>query len=490
MGAFKRMQNSTIATSDSAAYNLETLKKMNLLKQWPWVLLLLSVFVAVLTGIPGIRDLDKARENIAWFHISVFSALAFLFVGAAQYVHSALEDLKSHVLDKEKPLGDAIANIQQVANNLRSDVRCEFVGADEAATQYLCNKCHGEELIGIQGTLVRPDDKHSYYLSETYKGIEDSLRMFLSRPDTYLEEVVGPRPDKRLVDAYVNAAGNLEQVEPARVSWYRINEETPILNFLILTFRENGAAERYEEVLFGGSRYANESNEAVFKSRDPRVVQEFKDLYKVLSRSSTKVAAKSLQDQVDWGSSSSMSIHEKWVQARLYARLNTTKPAGQESIKDSGGDLRISTTFFIDYFGLREDVLLALREKGASVKILLMNPDNPALMQARFGLRKDGLGFDRAKGDLLSDMHSLEDFPNIEVRVSDSMPCGFVAHSNEWAVVGLMPAHASYVTGPMIETSSNSRLWSMLHEDWKVRWGAAKHYEPVTPQTNKAKKVG
>jgi hypothetical protein len=121
-------------------------------------------------------------------------------------------------------------------------------------------------------------------------------------------------------------------------------------------------------------------------------------------------------------------------------------------------------------------VLIPLQKKGVKVKVLLMDPDNSALMQARFGLRQDGLGFERAQGDLLSDLRSLSTFPNIEVRVTDSMPCGFVAHSKERVVLGIMPSHASYVVGPMIESCADSRLWRMLEEDWNIRWNAAKAY--------------
>ena len=452
---------------------------MNWVRQWPWILLALSLLVSIVTGIPGIQGLTETSKDIAWFHVSVFSAAAFIFIGAAQYVHDALIELKTHVEVKEKPLRDAIATVEQVANNMRGDVRCEFAGDDEAVTHYLCSKCYGDDLIGIQGTIVRPEDIHSCYSSETYKGIEAAIRTLLSRPDTFIEEVVGYNAERRLVDAYVSGASDTERSTPNRVAWFRLNVETPILNFLLLTFRQSGTTERYEEVFFGGSRYANDSTEAIFKSRDVRIVQEFKDLNMVLRSSSTRVPASSLRDRHDRNSASGVSIQEKWVQNNLYSILNNIEPCGEDAGLNTDGDLRILTTFFIDYFGLREDVLIPLQKKGVKINMLLSNPDNLALLQARFALRKDGLGFERAKGDLLSDLRSLSTFSNIEVRVTDSMPCGFVAHSKEWAVMGLMPSHASYVAGPMIEASANSRLWKMLEEDWNTRWKTAKVYQPA-----------
>jgi len=274
-------------------------KRMKWVKQWPWILLAISLLVSIATGIPGIQGLTEASKDLAWFHVSVFSAVAFIIIGAAQYIHDALIELKTHVDVKEKPLREAIATVEQVANNMRGDVRCEFAGDDEAATQYLCSKCYGDDLIGIQGTIVRPEDMHSSYSSETYKGIESAIRTLLSRPDTFIEEVVGSNAERRLVDAYVSGASEVEKTTPNRVAWFRLNVETPILNSLILTYRQSGTTERVEEVFFGGSRHANDSNEAVFKSRDVRIVQEFKDLHMVLRSSSIRVPASNLRDHLE-----------------------------------------------------------------------------------------------------------------------------------------------------------------------------------------------
>jgi len=451
-------------------------RRMKWVRQWPWILLAFSLLVSIATGIPGIQGLSESAKDLAWFHVSVFSAVAFIIIGAAQYVHDALIELKTHVDVKEKPLREAIATVEQVANNMRGDVRCEFAGDDEAATQYLCSKCYGDDLIGIQGTIVRPEDMHSCYSSETYKGIESAICTLLGRPDTFIEEVVSSNADRRLMDAYVSGASETEKSTPNRVAWFRLNVDTPILNFFILTYRQSGTTERIEEVFFGGSRYANDSNEAVFKSRDVRIVQEFRDLHMVLRGSSERVPASNLRDRLERNNASGISIQDKWEQKNLYSILNKTEPCAEASGK-TDGDLRILTSFFIDYFGLREDVLIPLQNKGVKINMLLMNPDNPALLQSRFGLRKDGLGFERAQGDLLSDLRSLSAFSNVEVRVTDSMPCGFVAHSKDWAVLGLMPSHASYVVGPMIESTSNSRLWKMLEEDWNTRWNVAKVYQ-------------
>lgn len=448
-------------------------------KQWPYIMLALSVVAAIGTGVPGLKGISGPPLAIAWFHISVFSGAVFAVIGAAQYIHDGLTDLKTHlsaVDNKEKPLRDAIAVVEQVANNLRSDVRCEYVGDDEGAFQYLRAKCRSADLLAIRGTLVRSDDNHGQYSTDTYRDIEESLRVFLARPDTYLEEVVGPTADRKLIEAYIAGAAPTEKEEANRVGWFKLQDNTAILSFHILTFRESGGTEKYDEVLFGGSRYAIESNEAVFRSRDSRVVEEFKSLYEALRKSSDRVSASGVRERPNRG----LTIQDKWDMPTLYKLMKRIESFGAE--RGPGNvELRISTSFFIDYFGLREEVLLPLNSKGVRIQILFMNPDNHSLLDARFGLRQDDLITDRARHDLLSDLRALSKFPNVEVRVSDSMPCGFVAQCAEWAVLGLMPSQASYVTGPMIQAPAGSHLWETLHQDWNLRWNAARHYDLSSP---------
>jgi hypothetical protein len=446
-------------------------------------MLILSVLAAVLTGVPGLKGISGPSLAIAWFHISVFIGAVFAFIGAAQYVHDALIDLKAHVNaadSNEKPLREAIEVVAQVANNLKTDVRCEYVGDDEGTVQYLRAKCRGADLLAIRGTLVRSDDNHGQYSAETYADIEESLRIFSTRPDTFIEEIVGPRADRKLVQAYIGGTANLEKDEQNRnrVAWFKLQDNTAILSFNILTFRENTGMEKYDEVLFGGSRHALESNEAVFRSRDPRVVDEFKNLYEVLKKSSDRVSASSVRERPDRG----LTIQDKWDMPTLYRLMKRIEPTDVENARVGEADLRIVTTFFIDYFGLREEVLLALKSKGVRIQILLMNPANDSLLDARFELRQDDLMTERARRDLLSDLDALSKFSNIEVRLSDSMPCGFVAQCKEWTVVGLMPAQASYVAGPMIEAPTGSHLWDTLHEDWTLRWNAAKRYDKASLQ--------
>jgi len=454
-------------------------EKVTRKETWPWLvsylLGLISLLGSIATGMGGLRYLSGTSQALAWFHISVFLTIFFTMVGTAIQIHSELRAVKSQltgVRGTEKTLRAELANFKQVADNLRSDVRCEYVGDDEEAVRYLMTRCKLESLHAIRGTLVRSDETQRQYASETYSAIAESLTEFLKRPDTTLEEIVDPKVDKRLVDAYINAAVKAQRETSNQVIWHKLRDETPILSFVILTYKEKSGTEKRHEVLFGGSRQSSESAEAVFKSGDPRVVKEFLDLYEVLRHASERTQAKALHEP----SNRSAVLHQTWDQERFFKLLNRVEPGDVNQEHEGDGDLRITTTFFISYFDLRKKALLELCAKGVRIKVLLMNPDNAELMQARFGLRKDGLTPDKAKPDLEAEIGRLADFPSIEVRISDSMPCGFVAHSRNWAIVGLMPAHDSYVFGPMIETSAGTPTWQMLGEDWKARWEAARPY--------------
>jgi hypothetical protein len=330
---------------------------------WAWLLsyllALVSLSASIATGVPGLRGLSGSAQALAWFHVSVFLSVFFIIVGSAIQIHLELRQVHSQlgvVRRAERSVEAELTNIQQV---LSSDIRCEYVGDEEAAVRHLVGRFKQEALQAIRGTLVRSDEDHGQYAAAIYREIEDSLRDFLRRPETYLEEIVGPKADKKLVDAYINAAAGIEKDGGDRVGWFRLLDETPILNFVILTYKESGGAQKYEEVLFGGSRYGSETGEAVFRSKDPRVVHEFQDLYDVLRRSSARTEAKGVHER----SVRASVIHQGWDQARLYKLMNGTEvcEAGQEGYNE--GDLRISTTFFIGYFELRKEVLLGLSAK-------------------------------------------------------------------------------------------------------------------------------
>lgn len=143
-------------------------------------------------------------------------------------------------------------------------------------------------------------------------------------------------------------------------------------------------------------------------------------------------------------------------------------------------DLRISTTAFNS--SVSEMGLKRLLRNDVRISILMIDPRNEILFEARHGLRKDK-SIRRLKRELHEQIAEIKDlveqYPrkdpheprgSIELRFSNRMPCGLVAHSRNWALLGIFPAHDSYLAGPMLEISSGSELWQELAKDWHARW--------------------
>lgn len=149
-------------------------------------------------------------------------------------------------------------------------------------------------------------------------------------------------------------------------------------------------------------------------------------------------------------------------------------------------ELRIVATGF--QFNPSELPFDQLRKRGVNIKIIIMNPHNSALVEARHGLREDKT-FDDCVYSLKEQVRALprlavppeghDPAGKLEWRLSDAMPCGFVVHSSHGALVGLYLAHWSYTKGPMIEVRPNSSLWKELYHDWESRWNAKPVIGPV-----------
>jgi hypothetical protein len=168
----------------------------------------------------------------------------------------------------------------------------------------------------------------------------------------------------------------------------------------------------------------------------------------------------------------------KWNRARFYELLSNVKRG-----EDEGEDLRIVTTGIGS--SVEELDLKGLLRKQLRIKLLFMNPANEGLTDARYSIRQDkpkerGL---RELKEQVSEIQKLAlQYPpgakgdkrgTLEFALSNVMPCGFVAHTRGWALLGVFLAHDSYTAGPMLEIRSDSEAWETLYLDWKARWKAA-----------------
>lgn len=170
-----------------------------------------------------------------------------------------------------------------------------------------------------------------------------------------------------------------------------------------------------------------------------------------------------------------------WHQSRFLELI-----AAIEKGDDKEEDLRVVTVAFS--CGVQDLRLEDLLEKDVRIKIVMMNPGNTTLLEARHGLRTDKItpkkGQNQIKDQVAELLSMMSKFPNfLEVRLSDAMPAGFIAHSNNWAITGMFLAQGSYVTGPMIEASADTEVWKKLYTDWRVRWEGAKPIRRVTSKS-------
>ena len=141
----------------------------------------------------------------------------------------------------------------------------------------------------------------------------------------------------------------------------------------------------------------------------------------------------------------------------------------------AGTEVKILNTAFIDWSVIRPRVA-ELLGKGVHVKIVMMNPDNPALVAARFMRRVDHVP---AQAEALI-REQLVDFERLsmkqglrgtlEVRLSDVMPFAFFVQNAEVILLGLLSPLSAYHEGPLIKVVARSPLGVKLEKDWLGYW--------------------
>jgi DNA-binding winged helix-turn-helix (wHTH) protein len=194
-------------------------------------------------------------------------------------------------------------------------------------------------------------------------------------------------------------------------------------------------------------------------------------------------------DLTDEGDLGSVEAYSQWNRTRVRELLDdVTRGSGPD------GDIRITATGLgpaVEYINFKE-----LLKRRLRIKILFMNPRNEPLIDSRFLLRSEREdSYARCISEQVTQINDVRVFardyppadpekrekPNyrlgpgeFEFALSDAMPCGFVIHTLNWALVGLFLAHASYSEGPMLDIQSRSEAWMQLKADWDARWRAAK----------------
>jgi AhpD family alkylhydroperoxidase len=377
-------------------------------------------------------------------------------------------------IDASTAAQEALAlQVNHLAGQLQTGVECHFVGDDEDAVRYVSEQYGLQSLHCVRDTHVRTEEPYKKYSSATYEFMQHGLAAFLSRNNTNMIMIAGQRVDNDYIHHVLSAAHGREE----RVECYRLNSPAPVINFLILEHQKGIP----DELLFGWGRHVGK-RESVFRSADPRLVEEFRTFYEILRQPdiSAKVTLESLLT-VSGAAADEVSVGEgRWQQEEYYKFLRAIEREGEGEEYERRGDLRILTGSLIDLQGLGL-VLADLFKKRVRVKLLMMDPGNDALLDARYSRRKDNRTVQKVKAEFAEQLVDLTMagsplVPNekelLEVRVSGLMPCGFVAHTADAALMGIMPAHWSYLVSPMIHVPRETHLWSVLDEDWRTRWNS------------------
>jgi hypothetical protein len=146
-------------------------------------------------------------------------------------------------------------------------------------------------------------------------------------------------------------------------------------------------------------------------------------------------------------------------------------------------DFRLVTSAFTLRVKDASELKLFLKplERGVKVSIILLNPRNLPLCHARFALRTDLANertkespTDRAVRELYDQIEWLSDaathYPNLRVRLTNTLPLGFVALNANRASLGFFMAKTSAADTPHVLVEKGSPLFEALKVDWNHRW--------------------
>lgn len=342
-------------------------------------------------------------------------------------------------------------------------VECFYVGDDHEALKYEIAQM--PRLFMFRDTHVRLGMGFRKYDEKLLDEFQEGLKGFLSRnPDNLLVLVVGRTVEKKYVERLIGAAKGQEN----QVECYRLRQQRALMNFAILNYTDGR-----REVLFGWGRHGRQSKEATFRqpkeavflSSNSKLVDEFEEYYTTLIGLSDKVSK--LTDLSNFPKDMTETVEiTPWSQDRVYKLLLSAEPSSE---------VKMLTTLFVDWTVMLPRVTDLLKN-NVHVKIVMMNPDNKALIGARFERRTDYLP-PQAESRLRNQLEKFEQLcekpeftGSLEVRLSDIMPFGFFVQSGDTIIVGFMPPLSAYHEGPMIQVKANSPLGETFAENWLGYW--------------------
>ncbi len=163
-----------------------------------------------------------------------------------------------------------------------------------------------------------------------------------------------------------------------------------------------------------------------------------------------------------------------------YAERQPSDASSKNGDRREQREVRIWTSFFGESFDM-ESVFSDLVRGGVTVRVLMMNPDNHALVRAKYRLREaEAFNAERRASEHIRDQiaqfkklaKELSNFPGtLIVNPCDSIPFGvFFQIGNEVMLVGYLLPSDSWRDAPLLKYFPWSDQWDIFQGNWEICW--------------------
>ena len=333
------------------------------------------------------------------------------------------------------------------------------MGNDQDGIEYIIEQM--PYLSGLRDTHVRPKEGYDEFKRETLKQFQQSLTDLLGRSSaSRLSLIVG---HGQLVDEkYLQIFSAIPDEHRAQVRCRRLRYPGSFLNFIILDYAERRAR---RTVMFGWGRQGNEHEEAVFLSRDERLVEEFDELYGALNNAS-------FSEEVSDLTEFSPDIVKPVASLRQADTLHAFPSFPEASVHEGIGKckrLRLITT---GYNAMRkwEFPIRRALENGARVEILLSHPKCDFVR-----LRGEGIGstLSATAQNNREVLQRLKGAGDLTIRLTSEVLSTSHIQLDGFIYFIMFWAHKGSFDGPMLLTHESTATGKSLVEQFEALWRPA-----------------
>jgi hypothetical protein len=153
---------------------------------------------------------------------------------------------------------------------------------------------------------------------------------------------------------------------------------------------------------------------------------------------------------------------------------------GAGHIPSGDNEIRIWTTF-MRFPGSVDVLLYKLVNKGAKVKILILNSENDGLVRGKYRLREEPLQPEKAKKKLKDQIAKIREIAekmkqnrakgSLDISACDSIPFGvFYQIGNRLMCIGYALPLQAWTNGPLVKIYPGTRQWEILKKNWEICW--------------------